>query len=124
MDQKQRVLKIIVIGLGILIVICLGVIVAGMAMQAAKLDKKKAAEAEIDEPRSTSRGKALGDLDVPIPHDASVVEVTGGGRELQVLLETPEGRAVMLVDRKTGKVLGMLRFVPGAGPATPPAAVP
>lgn len=119
MDQKQRVLKIIVIGLGILIVICLGVIVAGMAIQAHKLDEKQAAEAETAEPRSASQGKALGDLEVPIPHGASVVEVTGGGRELQVLLETPEGRAVMLVDRKTGKVLGTLRFVPAPAPAAP-----
>ena len=121
MDQKQRVLKIIVIGLGILIVICLGVIVAGMAMQAAKLDKKRAAEAETAEPRGASQGKVLGDLDVPIPHGASVVAVTGGGRELQVLLETPEGRAVMLVDRKTGKLLGTLRFVPAPAPAVPAA---
>jgi len=118
-DQKQRVLKIIVIGLGILIVICLGVIVAGMAMQAAKLDKKKAAEEQIDEPRAASPGKALGELDIPIPHGAGVVAVTGGGRELQVLMETPEGRAVMLVDRKTGKVMGTLRFVPAPAPAAP-----
>ncbi len=124
MDQKQRVLKIIVIGLGILIVICLGVIVAGMAMQAAKLDKKKAAEEDTAEPRAAPLGKPIGELDVPIPHGASVVEVTGGGRELQVLLETPEGRAVMLVDRKTGKVLGTLRFLPGAAPATVPATAP
>lgn len=119
MDQKQRVLKIIVIGLGILIVICLGVIVAGMAMQAAKLDKKKAAEEQIDEPRAASPGKALGELDIAIPHGAGVVAVTGGGRELQVLIETPEGRAVMLVDRKTGKVMGTLRFVPVPAPAAP-----
>ena len=118
-DQKQRALKIIVIGLGILIVICLGVIVAGMAMQAAKLDKKKAAEEQIDEPRAASPGKSLGELDIAIPHGASVVAVTGGGRELQVLLETTDGRAVMLVDRNTGKVLGTLRFVPAPAPAAP-----
>ena len=52
-------------------------------------------------------------------HTLSVVAVTGGGRELQVLIETPEGRAVMLVDRKNGKVLGTLRFVPGVAPGAP-----
>ena len=40
-------------------------------------------------------------------------------RDDQVLIETPEGRAVMLVDRKNGKVLGTLRFVPGVAPGAP-----
>ena len=111
MDQKQRVLKIIVIGLGILIVICLGVIVAGMAIQAAKLGKPKPLEAGAPPPRGA---RVAGDVTVPIPPGARVVEVTGDSKELRVLLDLPEGRALMLVDRKTGAVLGTLHFVPGA----------
>lgn len=121
MDQKQRVLKIIVIGLGILIVICLGVIVAGMAMQAAKLDKKRAAEAETAEPRGSSQGKVLGDLDVPIPHSASVVAVTGGGRELQVLLETPKAAPSCWSTARPASCWSTLRFVPAPAPAVPAA---
>jgi len=109
-DQKQRVLKIIVIALGILIVICLGVIVAGMAMQAAKLGKPKPLDSAAPPPGAA---RVAGDVTVPIPPGAQVVEVTGDSRELRVLLDLPEGRALMLVDRKTGAVLGTLHFVPG-----------
>lgn len=109
MDQKQRVLKIIVICLGILIVICLGVIVAGMAMQAAKLGKPKPLDAAAPPPGAS---RVAGDVDVPIPPGARVVEITGDSKELRVLLDLPEGRALMLVDRRTGAVLGTLHFVP------------
>ena len=120
MDQKQRVLKIVVIVLGILIVICLGIIVVGMAMNAAKLGKPKPLDAAAPPPGAA---RVAGDVDVPIPAGAQVVEVTGdaNGKELHVLLDTPRGRALMLVDRKTGAVLGTLHFVPGQkdGAATP-----
>ena len=114
MDQKQRVLKIIVIVLGILILISLGVIVAGIAMNAAKLGKPKPLDAAAPPPGAA---RVAGDVDVPIPAGARVVEVTGDNKELHVLLDLPEGRALMLVDRKTGAVLGTLHFVPEA--ATP-----
>lgn len=111
MDQKQRVLKIIVIVLGILILISLGVIVAGIAMNAAKLGKPKPLDAAAPVPGAA---RVAGEMDVPIPTGARVVAVTGDGKELRVLLETPGGQALMLVDRRTGAVLGTLRFVPEA----------
>jgi hypothetical protein len=110
-DQKQRVLKIIVIVLGILILISLGVIVAGIAMNAAKLGKAKPLDAAAPAPAVS---RMAGEMDIPIPPGARVIEVTGDGKELRVLLETPEGQALLLLDRKTGAVLGTLRFVPSA----------
>jgi hypothetical protein len=121
-DQKQRVLKIIVIVLGILIVMALGAIVAGMVMQAHKLDRKKAAAVEKDAAAPPAQAEVLGNVDVPIPYGARVVEVTAGDGELHVLLDMPEGRALLLVDRATGEVMGSLRFVPGSAPAAQPAA--
>ncbi len=118
MDQKQRVLKIIVIVLGILIVISLGIIVVGLAMNTAKLGAPKPLDAAAPPPGAA---RVSGDVEVPIPAGARVVEVTGDGRELHVLLDLPEGRALMLLDRKTGTVLGTLRFVPGGAAAPAPA---
>jgi hypothetical protein len=115
-DQKQRVLKLVVIGLGVAIVICIGIIVITMAMRAARLGKEQPREAAIHETRGKAQGRVLGDVDVPVPYGAQVVEVTGGPKELYVLVNAPDGRHLMLVDRATGDVLGNLRFVPGAAP--------
>ena len=120
MDQKQRALKLVVIGLGIAIVICIGIITVTMALRAARLGKDQPPEAAIQETRHKSQGRVLGNVDVPVPFGAHVVEVNGGQKELYVLLDAPDGRHVMVVDRNTGDVLGSLRFVPGAAPAPAP----
>ncbi len=116
MDQKQRALKLVVIGLGIAIVICIGIITVTMALRAARLGKDQPPEAAIQETHHKSQGRVLGNVDVPVPFGAHVVEVNGGPKELYVLLDAPDGRHVMVVDRATGDVLGSLRFVPGAAP--------
>ncbi len=116
MDQKQRALKLVVIGLGVAIVICVGIITVTMALRAARLGKEQPQDAAIQETHHKAQGKVLGNVDVPVPYGARVVEVNGGPKELYVLLDAPDGRHLMLVDRATGGVLGSLRFVPGAVP--------
>ncbi|MEN3974797.1 hypothetical protein [Emcibacter sp. SYSU 3D8] len=118
-DQKQRTLKIIVILLGVAIMICVGVIGTTMALRAARMGKEAPAETTANEVVSGPQARVLGNVDVPVPYGARVVGVTAGPGELQVLLDLPEGRTLLLVDRRTGEVLGSLRFVPGAVPAAP-----
>lgn len=116
MDQKQRTLKIVVILLGVALLICAAIVFGTIARRAAGLGKDKAPPPAAQLPAA----KAIGNVDVPIPYGAKVVAVGGDGRELRVLLDLPEGRELMLVDRQTGGVLGTLHFVPRApGPAAP-----
>jgi hypothetical protein len=117
-DQKQRVLKAVVIGLGIAIVVCVGIIVVGLAMRASRLDTAQPPQTPADAPPAAAPAAArtLGTVDVPLPAGARVVSVAAAGGELHVLLDLPEGRRLLLVDRATGGVLGTLRFVPAAAP--------
>jgi hypothetical protein len=119
-DQKQRVLKIIVIVLGIAIIVCIGVIIVTIAMRASGKGERANAPAAMS--AQVAPAKVLGNVDVPIPYAAKVVQVTGGAAELYVLVDLPDGqRQLLLVDRATGGVLGTLRFAPGAAPALAPA---
>lgn len=124
MDQKQRVLKLVVIGLGLAIAACLVIIIIGIGMNVARMGAKKPAAAPAAETGTTSvpasaQRPAIGNVDVPVPYGARVAAVTGGHGEFHVLVDTPEGRSLVIVDRATGGVLGTLRFVPGSLPARP-----
>jgi hypothetical protein len=121
-DQKQRMLKFIVIGLGIALIICAAIVFVTIARRAAGLG-------EDTPPPVPPPAKILGNVDVPLPYGAKAVSVSGAGREIYLLLDMPEGRQVMIVDRVTGDVLGNLRLMPGAasggiGAPDMPAAAP
>ena len=75
-DQKQRVLKIIVIVLGIAIIVCIGVIIVTIAMRASGKGERANAPAAMS--AQVAPAKVLGNVDVPIPYAAKVVQVTGG----------------------------------------------
>ena len=109
--RVQRILKLVVIGLGLLIVGVLGLMVytvfsggrTGHDGQTA--DGVTAAVGTI--------GGAPYSHDIAIPRHAMVIESRVDGSTLMLRLTLPEGgEEIMMVDMPSGKVVGRMRLLP------------
>ncbi len=116
MDQKQLRLKRLVVGLGILLVICFCIVVGTMAYRLSLMGADEAAMVEEIEPAISSvpssapSTAALVDLDVVIPTGSRVVSVNAQGAYYLVLLETENGQQVQVVNRSDGALIRTIRF--------------
>ncbi len=103
-----RVLKRVVIALGVLIVISLAVVVWGVARNASKL---VAGDPAV--PTAEPRG-GFGDVTVDAPSGSRLVGVSAAGERGLLRLRLRDGsEKVVIVDLGTGKVLGTLVVAPG-----------
>lgn len=95
MTQNARLLKAVVIGLGVLILITVGLIVYKVVGGVAGM--------------SGARSSAS----VAVPAGSRVVAMTQEGDHLSLLIEYGDGRQeVMTIDRKSGAVIGVLNLDP------------
>ncbi len=108
-DLPQNVvfLKRLVIGLGIAIVIATAILLVGLYVKSKQLVE----EAEPDVP---SEGLATFDTSrIALPNGARLVDAQGVGDRLILRLDLAEGgQAVLLVDMRTGKRLGLVELAP------------
>ena len=111
-DQKQLRLKRLVIGLGILLVICFCIVVGTMAYRLSQMGADEATVIEEVEPvlSGVSPVVTLVDLDIVIPDGSRIISVDAQGAHYLVLLETKNGQQVQVVNQSDGTLVRTLRF--------------
>jgi hypothetical protein len=98
-QRVQRNLKIVVAGLGILILLGLGAVVAGIVGLASGDPKGKSGPA----PAASSSLPAT--LDLKLPQGDKIVSVSLSGNRLAVYHEGPAGPGITIIDIQTGQHL-------------------
>lgn len=103
-DARQvRVLKIVVIGLGVLLLIGFGVVIARIAYLATQPG------------RGLSSSAPLHDINVALPSGAVVRNTTISGDRMMVQFESPQQTGIVVINLTTGQVISRIGF----GPETP-----
>ena len=97
----QRLLRMIVIGLGVVLILMLGAVVVGIVMKAR-------GPGEAPAPASSAP--------FAVPEGAQIEHMQVSGDRLILRLKTDRGEEVDIVDTKTGRLVSRI--------ATPPPAVP
>lgn len=110
--KRQRWLKVIVIGLGLLILLLLGAVVTTILMRGNKAADRKVAASHT---AVTSAGQSadFGDVKVTLPAGAHLEGMRIDQGRLMVDLTLPSGAMQILVfDTGTGQKLGSFEFTP------------
>ena len=115
LDQKQRVLKAIVIILGILILICIAIIVVTIVNRTFNTDNADQAstpttQVPMEQMIIPSPGPEFGELSITMPPGSRVVSTHVTPYEIHALMVTPFGQRLVVIDRTTGEALGTVRF--------------
>jgi hypothetical protein len=97
--RVQRNLKIVVAGLGILILLGLGAVVAGIVGMASGGLKSKS------DPAAAPSSSLPATLDLKLPLGAKIVSVSLSGKRLAVAHEGPAGAGIAIIDIETGQRL-------------------
>ena len=105
----MRALKALVIAMAVLIAAGLGVIVVALV--------ERAGEPLSDSPKAAAGAPAFGEVRVPVPAGARLVETTVAGDRLILRLRLADGAArIVVVDLATGRRLGTVRLVLAPAP--------
>jgi hypothetical protein len=104
-DQNQRRLKRIVIGLGVLLVICFCIVVGTMAYRLSNPAPDVASKAS-----PAASADALAALDITTPAGSRVINITTQGAHYLILMETGNGQIVQVVNRSDGTLVQTIRF--------------
>ncbi len=100
-DARQvRVLKIVVIGLGILLLIGFGVVIARIAYLATQPG------------RGLSSATVLQDISVALPSGAVVRNTNISGDRMTVQFESPHQTGIVVINLTTGQVISRIDFRP------------
>ncbi|MCP1334908.1 DUF6476 family protein [Futiania mangrovi] len=104
-DRTYRILKWVVIVMGVLLVVGFVVIVVGMIskIQGFTGANRKAAPQSVSAPYEAA---------VTLPPGARIVETAVGDGLVVLRLETPRGPALLLVDPRTGRTRGTVTLTP------------
>lgn len=112
MGQKNRILKAVVIVLGVLLVLSFVIVVGTLALRIAKRAGKDAAQmAPIEE---IVVHPDFGTVDVTVPEGSRLGAVSADGATLFLVIEGAGGQEVAVIDHWTGTERGRIRLVPRA----------
>lgn len=110
--EQHRALKAVVISLGVLIVICLGVIATTVARRMAAPSHDEPIPPPVIE--QSGHPVFFGDVPVVIPSGSKVIQMSVSSDRLLLLLEDTAGaRRILVADSATGNYLGSYRLMPG-----------
>lgn len=116
---KQRTLKAIVIGLGILILLAFAGVVVGMAYRASQIGKGSPAKGGAPgitgpaAPSAASRLALQPELKLSLPQASTVRSATLQGTLLVVHHDGPGGAGIVILDLATGQIVSRLRIEVG-----------
>ena len=108
---KQRTLKVIVIGLGILIVLAVAGVVAGMTYRAWQIGKPLAGASSPAAKSAGTPAPALlspplaADVKLSLPQGSTVKSATLSGTRLVVQHDGPSGTGIIILDLVSGQVV-------------------
>jgi hypothetical protein len=107
-----RGLKIAVIGMGVLLVLGFGALMAGLYFQAGQIGKKPGASTSLRGMAPAAAGNSAPLLSqIKLAPGSQIVSFSYGDNVLAVQVKTPEGAEIVLVDGRTGHELNRVRFV-------------
>lgn len=95
-QRLQRNLKILVVGLGILILVALAAVVVGIVTQSSK-------NAQVGQPTATIPLNSGGSIAFELPNGAKIVSISLSGNRLAVHYEGQEGTGIAILDVETGQ---------------------
>ena len=112
MDQKQRILKAVVIILGILLLISFGVVAVTIVSRLSKMGKDEAAGTQsIEDVVLTSE---FGEAAINIPAGGRIGSISADGKTLFVVIDHADGQGILVVDPWSGRERGRIKLVPEA----------
>ncbi|MEG6507411.1 hypothetical protein V6C03_00320 [Methyloligella sp. 2.7D] len=111
--RQVRILKIVVVVLGILLVLGFALVVLTIVYQASQMGKDEAAAPmEQSRPvpmRASGEGAAY---QLPVPPGAKVTGTDLDGNRIAVQLETEEGAEIVVIDLRHGEIVSRIRLAP------------
>lgn len=108
--KRQRWLKIIVIGLGLLILLLLGTVITTILIRGNKAASKGEAKVSSVEAPQVA-GPGFGDIKIALPAGARFEDMKAEDGRLYVrILLASGGTEVMVLNPATGRALGSLEF--------------
>ena len=112
MDQKQRILKAVVIILGILLLISFGVVAVTIVSRLSKMGKDEAADIQsIEEVLLTPE---FGEAVIDIPAGGKIGSISSDGKTFFVVIDGADGQTILVVDPWSGRERGRIKLVPEA----------
>jgi hypothetical protein len=112
-------LKVLVIGMGVLIVVMSGLLVLGLALGW----NKKAPPANALDPlaaTSTQIGQVSA-LEIPTAAGSRLYTLAGDGARIALHIAAPTGDEIIIIDTSKNRILSRIRLIPGGEPAVPKA---
>jgi len=105
--RQVRILKILVIVMGLLLLGGFALVVAGIVYQASRFGESELAGASAQAMTGQS-----GELGLPVPSGTRIEGVTLDGKRMAVHLAGPAGTEIAVIDVEKGKVIARVRLQP------------
>jgi hypothetical protein len=102
MDPRIRLLRMIVIGMGVVLVVGLLVVIVRIVQLTSRVQSDTPAAATL----------VKGDVRLPLPAGATVQHVSMAGTRLVVHYDAPAGAAIVILELATGAVVSRIAIVP------------
>ena len=105
--RQVRILKIVVIVMGLLLVGGFAFVVAAIVYQATRMDESDG----VDRPAQVMEDQA-GELGLDVPSGTRIEGVTLDGKRMAVHLSGPSGAEIAVIDIDKGRVIARIRLQP------------
>jgi hypothetical protein len=105
--RQVRILKIVVIVMGLLLVGGFAFVVAAIVYQATRMDESDG----VDRPAQVMEDQA-GELGLDVPSGTRIEGVTLDGKRMAVHLSGPNGAEIAVIDVDKGRVIARIRLQP------------
>jgi len=105
--RQVRILKVVVIVMGLLLVAGFAFVVAAIVYQATRMD-----ESEPAGPPAQAMANRLGELGLPVPSGTRIEGVTLDGKRMAVHLTGPNGSEIAVIDVDKGRVIARIKLEP------------
>ena len=105
--RQVRILKVVVIVMGLLLVAGFAFVVAAIVYQATRMG-----ESEPAGPPTQVMASQLGELGLPVPSGTRIEGVTLDGKRMAVHLVGPNGAEIAVIDVDKGRMIARIRLEP------------
>jgi hypothetical protein len=105
--RQVRILKVVVIVMGLLLVAGFAFVVAAIVYQATRMG-----ESEPAGPPAQAMANRLGELGLPVPSGTRIEGVILDGKRMAVHLTGPNGAEIAVIDVDKGRVIARIRLEP------------
>lgn len=110
--RRMRILKWVVIGLGILLVLAMVTTIAGIIYKARHATSTPGASGQIGAGTASPALAGFGQSTIPLPAECQIASASASGDRLIVVTSGPADtcRLILVTDLKSGRLLGQFEF--------------